>query len=167
MEWGDPAELDAKPNESSRCSKRTMANPDHDELRRRKELSEARRRMTDEIFERQRAQIDARRRAEDARGERRRRILRLLTFGRAAFVERNRPTAHSPVADFSVRRAGMGDAEAQGARRVAQSPVVDEQFIRLDSHCARQMNRIERPDLARHQFGCRPKEAVRHVDEKA
>jgi hypothetical protein len=61
-----------------------VAKPDPEELRRLEALSEARRREADEIFARSRVKIEARRRAEEGRRERRRRILRVLTFGRDA-----------------------------------------------------------------------------------
>jgi hypothetical protein len=61
-----------------------MTKRDREELRRLEEQAEAWRREAEEIFARSRAKIQARREAEEARRERRRRILRLLTFGRAA-----------------------------------------------------------------------------------
>ena len=61
-----------------------MTKPDPEEARRRKEHLETLRREAEEIFERQGAKIAARRQAEEVRQERKRKLLRLLTFGRAA-----------------------------------------------------------------------------------
>ena len=61
-----------------------MAKRDPGEQRRRMERLAAGVREAEETFERQGAKIAARRRADEARLERRRRLLRLLTFGHVA-----------------------------------------------------------------------------------
>ena len=61
-----------------------LGKPTRDELRRLHEEWEAKRREAEEIFAQVGTRIEARRLAEEARRERRRRIVRLLTFGRAA-----------------------------------------------------------------------------------
>ena len=60
-----------------------MAKLDPEERRRLDELIAARGREADEIFDRYRAKIAAWHEADEKREERRRRILRRLTFGRA------------------------------------------------------------------------------------
>jgi hypothetical protein len=61
-----------------------MTKRDPEEERLRRERLAARVREAEEVFERQGARTAARRRAEEARQERRRSLVRLLTFGRAA-----------------------------------------------------------------------------------
>jgi hypothetical protein len=61
-----------------------MAKRNDERRRELREYAEAKRREADEIFARVNARIEARKRAEEERRERRRRLLRFLTFGRAA-----------------------------------------------------------------------------------